>query len=156
MNSSLRLRFHAERLLFAFALSGALAGCGGGGSAPSGSKPVDAMAVSISRSGGVAAATRLGPSAPNRPKLAKAYGKLPLAFEVNRGQTDSSVRFLARGAGYTLFLTGDDAVLALRSQKSGDGRPESGVRRRVVRRQLSVVSCRQQRTTDHGQPMSFA
>ena len=29
-----------------------------------------------------------------------AYGKLPLAFEPNRGQSDGRVRFLARGAGY--------------------------------------------------------
>lgn len=42
-----------------------------------------------------------------------AYGRLPLAFEANRGQTDPRVRFLARGPGYTLFLTSPDAVLAL-------------------------------------------
>src|SRR3989442_13095391 len=32
------------------------------------------------------------------------YGKLPLRFEANRGQTESRVRFLSRGKGYTLFL----------------------------------------------------
>ena len=42
------------------------------------------------------------------------YGKLPLSFEANRGQTDGRVRFLAHGRGYTLFLTGNEAVLALR------------------------------------------
>ena len=30
---------------------------------------------------------------------------LPLAFEANQGQTDSSVRFLARGPGFAFFLT---------------------------------------------------
>ncbi|MEK7408157.1 MAG: SBBP repeat-containing protein [Acidobacteriota bacterium] len=40
--------------------------------------------------------------------------RLPLAFEVNRGQTEPQVRFLARGRGYTLFLTATEAVLALR------------------------------------------
>ena len=30
--------------------------------------------------------------------------RLPLAFEENRGQTDDRVDFLARGAGYTLYL----------------------------------------------------
>ena len=45
------------------------------------------------------------------------YGKLPLSFEVNQGQTDAQVRFLARGRGYRLFLTGDEAVLSLK--KSG-------------------------------------
>ncbi|HSD51918.1 MAG TPA: hypothetical protein VLG48_10970, partial [Candidatus Methylomirabilis sp.] len=36
--------------------------------------------------------------------VSEAYGKLPLSFEVNRGQTDSQVKYLARGPGYTLFL----------------------------------------------------
>ncbi|PYU31261.1 MAG: hypothetical protein DMG28_15825 [Acidobacteria bacterium] len=35
---------------------------------------------------------------------AESYGKLPLSFDANRGQTDSQVRFLSRGTGYTLFL----------------------------------------------------
>lgn len=43
------------------------------------------------------------------------YGSLPLSFEPNRGQTDARVRFLARGPKYTLFLTPDQAVLALRA-----------------------------------------
>ncbi len=42
----------------------------------------------------------------------------PLAFEPNRGQTDPRVKFLARGAGYTLFLTEDEVVIVLRSQES--------------------------------------
>ncbi len=42
------------------------------------------------------------------------YGKLPLIFEANRGQTDARVKFLSRGPGYTLFLTPGEAVLSLR------------------------------------------
>src|SRR5713226_10047437 len=42
-----------------------------------------------------------------------AYARLPLAFEANRGQTDPQVRFLARGRGYTVFLTPTEAVLTL-------------------------------------------
>jgi hypothetical protein len=38
----------------------------------------------------------------------------PLSFEANRGQTDHRVRFLLRGNDYTLFLTTDKAVFALR------------------------------------------
>jgi hypothetical protein len=58
--------------------------------------------------------------ADNAPPVAKAqiqeaYGKLPLYFEANRGQTDQRVRFLSRGARHTLFLTPTEAVLALRS-----------------------------------------
>ena len=47
-----------------------------------------------------------------------AYERLPLAFESNRGQTDSRVKFLARGAGYTLFLTRRESVLSLREPAS--------------------------------------
>jgi len=49
-----------------------------------------------------------------QPKLLASYGKLPLSFEVNQGQTNARVRFLARGGGYTIFLTNDEAVLTLR------------------------------------------
>ncbi len=38
---------------------------------------------------------------------------LPLFFEPNQGQTASAVKFLARGSGYGLFLTADEAVLEL-------------------------------------------
>lgn len=41
------------------------------------------------------------------------YGKLPLSFEANHGQTDGRVKFLSRTRGYSLFLTGDEAVLVL-------------------------------------------
>ncbi len=37
----------------------------------------------------------------------------PLFFEPNVGQTDGRVKFLARGLGYGLFLTADEAVLSL-------------------------------------------
>ncbi len=47
------------------------------------------------------------------PKLAANYGKLPLNFEPNLGQTSTEVQWLARGADYTLFLAGHDAVLEL-------------------------------------------
>lgn len=39
--------------------------------------------------------------------------ELPIVFEPNVGQTDPQVKFLSRGPGATLFLTGDEAVLAL-------------------------------------------
>jgi len=40
------------------------------------------------------------------------FGRLPLSFEANQGQTDPRVKFLARGQCYTLFLTqGGEAVV---------------------------------------------
>jgi hypothetical protein len=51
------------------------------------------------------------------------YSRLPLSFEPNRGQTGAPVKFLARGLGYTLFLTSDEAVLALQaSARAGAGK----------------------------------
>lgn len=44
----------------------------------------------------------------------KAYAELPLSFEANRGQFDPRVKFLSRGPGYSLFLTTEEALLALR------------------------------------------
>src|SRR5438270_715493 len=46
-------------------------------------------------------------------RVSESYGKLPLQFEANRGQTHKDVRFLSRGAGYSLYLTADEAVLVL-------------------------------------------
>ena len=51
-------------------------------------------------------------------RLINAFGKFPLRFEANEGQTDGRVGFISRGQGYTLFLTGGEAVLSLRSQES--------------------------------------
>lgn len=54
------------------------------------------------------------PATPARQQqLAKAYGQLPLSFEANQGQTAKAVRFMARGNGYNLFLTGTEALLTL-------------------------------------------
>jgi len=50
-----------------------------------------------------------------QPEILEAYGKLPLEFEQNQGQTDSRVNFVARGNGYMLFLAGTDATLRLES-----------------------------------------
>lgn len=54
-----------------------------------------------------------GAAAQTRPVTG--YGQLPLAFEANQGQSDEQVRFLARGDGYSLFLTATEAVLSLRA-----------------------------------------
>jgi hypothetical protein len=42
-----------------------------------------------------------------------AFGRLPMSFEPNQGQSDSRVKFLARGNGYGLYLMPTEAVLAL-------------------------------------------
>src|SRR5208283_2349038 len=55
------------------------------------------------------------------------YGKLPLTFEANQGQTDPQVRFVSRGAGYTAFLTSDGIVLSLRTQQGVADHPTNEV-----------------------------
>lgn len=45
------------------------------------------------------------------------YGKLPLSFERNQGQSNKAVKFLSRGKGYTLFLTPTEAVFSLRNSE---------------------------------------
>src|SRR5690242_9439817 len=55
-------------------------------------------------------------------------GRLPLFFEPNQGQCDPQVKFLARGSGYSLFLTGQEAVWALRMKTSGADSRYPGIR----------------------------
>ncbi|MBZ5719924.1 MAG: SBBP repeat-containing protein [Acidobacteriia bacterium] len=54
-------------------------------------------------------------------RVLSAYAKLPLSFEANRGQADSNVRFLSRGHGYSLLLTGDQAILVLKRGTANQG-----------------------------------
>ncbi|MBZ5615898.1 MAG: SBBP repeat-containing protein [Acidobacteriia bacterium] len=70
----------------------------------------------INQSAGVVAPISASPKA--QVKILDSYGKLPLGFEANQGQTDSRVKFLSRTSGYSLFLTADEAVLALRGKKA--------------------------------------
>jgi len=62
---------------------------------PSASKDISAAAFSSDRPVG----------------LSQVLSQAPMVFEPNRGQTDNRVQFLARGHGYSIFLTSDEAVL---------------------------------------------
>jgi hypothetical protein len=55
-----------------------------------------------------------------RARINATFAALPLAFEANQGQTDPQVKYMARGNGYTLFLTSGDAVLSFASASSSD------------------------------------
>lgn len=57
-------------------------------------------------------------SATTQARVRAAYGNLPMRFERNQGQMDKRVRFVARGAGYGLWLTDEGALLSLRSGES--------------------------------------
>ncbi len=61
------------------------------------------------------------PDEATRERITDAFGKLPMRFEANRGQSDEKVKFFSRGNGYTLFLTSAEVVLSLsRQQGTGD------------------------------------
>lgn len=59
--------------------------------------------------------------------IVDSYGKLPINFEPNVGQTEESVSFIARGRGYSLFLKNDEALLSLKK-----GTETAAVRMRIV------------------------
>ncbi len=63
-------------------------------------------------------AARIGASTGT--KMSGAPLSLPLFFEANRGQSDERVKFLARSAGYTLFVTPKETVFA-GARTSGTG-----------------------------------
>jgi Beta-propeller repeat len=63
---------------------------------------------------------------PSKVGLQRGFGRLPLSFVVNQGQTEAQVKFLSRGSGHTLFLTSDEAVLTL--AKARIRKPEVGMR----------------------------
>ncbi|HEV8370781.1 MAG TPA: SBBP repeat-containing protein [Pyrinomonadaceae bacterium] len=69
------------------------------------------------------------PDTDTKQQALEAYGKLPLRFELNQGQTDSSVKFLSRGHGYTLFLTESEATVSLQRQPTENGKVQTAVLR---------------------------
>ena len=68
----------------------------------------------------------------SKPDIAKqaavsdTLAKLPLSFELNRGQTNAQVKFLSRDNGYSLFLTPKEAVLELRTPEGGQEKAKRG------------------------------
>jgi hypothetical protein len=67
------------------------------------------------------------------------YAHLPVVFERNQGQTDAQVKFLARGVGYGLFLTQNEAVLALQRSHGRSGDRPSLVRMGLANANASPV-----------------
>jgi len=63
----------------------------------------------------------------NQALASDAYGKLPMSFELNQGQTDEQVKFMCRGSGYSVFLNSGEVVTALRKslvdEKSAKSKP---------------------------------
>lgn len=82
----------------------------------------------------------LAASAKSRAGSPITFASLPLSFEVNQGQTDPQVKFLARGGGYTLFLTQDEAVLKIQSSAGSRRSSAAQSRHAAVSTQHSATS----------------
>ncbi len=79
-------------------------------------------------------------------QLKENFGKLPLSFEQNVGQTDASVHFFGRGPGYALYLTSTEAVMVLNGRTAADAPPA------VVRMQVLGGNAAPRVTGDDQQP----
>ena len=77
------------------------------------------LATTLTRSG---VSTRTNPAA-DVPARRATDSNSPLRFEENQGQTAREVRFVSHGGGYELFLTPQEAVLALHPARRLDLSP---------------------------------
>ncbi len=68
----------------------------------------------------------------SKPEARAILGQLPLIFEPNQGQADPRAKFLARGAGYSLFLETTGAVLAMQTTQASPERREQFVGMKLV------------------------
>ena len=54
-----------------------------------------------------------------------AHWRATMGFEANRGQADASVKFIARGDGYSLSLAATEAAFRFQSEERIEGRGSS-------------------------------
>ena len=71
-----------------------------------------------------ASAPAAGPSSLSKAQVAEGYGRLPLFFTENQGQTDPQVKFYTRGQGHAIFFTPEGMVLSL--SRTADEAARSG------------------------------
>jgi hypothetical protein len=78
-------------------------------------RPVSGIRVPVLALAAMALVLLVGPraDASGPSPIPQAIGRQPLGFEANHGQTDPSVDYLARGNGYTLFLTRHEVVFSV-------------------------------------------
>ena len=91
-------------------------------------------ATQIDPASPTASAITRAPAAPSRP--------LPLSAGPYQGQDNPSVRFLAHGAGYILFLTESGAVLRPSAPQQRNGTASSGAATTAIRLALVAASPR--------------
>jgi hypothetical protein len=77
---------------------------------------------------------------PSTSRAVAAYGNVPPMFEANQGQARKEVKFLARGNGYTLFLTSDGMQLALTRPVNDDPRAERSSAQAQLRQRIASTA----------------
>jgi hypothetical protein len=95
-------------------LTASVAGVHPSGDLPPTARPVPAAGTAVT-----------APTPAQAPAVRQQYGQLPLSFEANVGQAAAPVQFLAHGAGYSLFLTATEAVMALNPRAGQASQPAS-------------------------------
>jgi len=122
--------FARPHLIVILLIAVALAGAGAAGlwrslsvSAAHGSSASATSTLSGRASRGTTGSETGGGPEADKARVKREYGRLPMNFEVNQGQADSSVKFLSRGHGYQVFLTDGEAALVLQGEKSCVSQP---------------------------------
>lgn len=77
------------------------------------------------------------PTPPTPAQVRASFARLLMSFEPNRGQSDSGVKFLARGIGYGLYLMPAKAILTL------PGHSQSGVQQRPSEIEMQLAGANQ-------------
>jgi hypothetical protein len=90
-----------------------------------------ALSVAMIGASAVQAApeTPLGRGFPTSRELLQEFANLPLRFDLNTGQAEPTVKFVAHGPGYAVFLTDGEVVFSLRNP-SGEIAQNKATRRR--------------------------
>lgn len=90
-------------------------------------------------------------NAAERGRIRANLDALPLAFEANQGQADPQVKYMARGNGYTAFLTANETVFAVHSspanvevsaKKSSTAGPQSHPRELTAAIDMKLVGAK--------------
>jgi hypothetical protein len=96
---------------------------------------VDAPGIAGEPPGRSAGPASSGPDRVTPERAREDFAKLPLCFELNRGQADPRVRFISRGDGFNLALTANQAILQLAATLA----PEASRRRPRIRKPTSAL-----------------
>ncbi len=103
----------------------------------------------------VASIASVSLNAQTTPSPVAGYGRLPLAFESNRGQAAPQVNFISRGPGYRAYLTSNGMVLSLRADEvkaSSTNHNTSNVKRASIQFQLLGSASNPQVVGENPQP----